>query len=460
MSEPPFASRSKMKIKVISRSQQEYTRQNKDDVPMMQRNIDPTLHPFEKAREYTRALNAVKLDKVFAKPFLYSLDSHSDGIYCMNSVQNSLIHLVSGACDGELRMWDLSFRKTLWNVKAHAGFVRGVVSDPSGQKILTCGDDRTVKIWNAHPNLNIMDDEKITPISTFLGKHAFVGLDHQWGRSELFATAGVALDLWDINRSEPVSSLVWGADSVRCCKFNPSETHILLSAASDRSIVLHDARTRSSLRKLVLKMSTNAIAWNPMEPIYFVTANEDYNCYSFDMRKLNTALCVHKDHVSAVMAIDYSPTGREFVTGGYDRMIRIFPSNQIHSREVYHTKRMQRIFAVKYSADNKYVVSGSDDTNIRLWKAQASEPLKPLVVREKKKLDYYKSLKKRFSAVPEIKRIANHRHVPKAILNAHKLHSIMRGAAERKLRRVMAHRKPGAVVRVPERKAAIVAEHS
>jgi len=29
-------------------------------------------------------------------------------------------------------------------------------------------------------------------------------------------------------------------------------------------------------------------------------ANEDHNCYTFDMRKMDTALRVHKDHVSAV----------------------------------------------------------------------------------------------------------------------------------------------------------------
>jgi hypothetical protein len=31
-----------------------------------------------------------------------------------------------------------------------------------------------------------------------------------------------------------------------------------------------------------------------------------------------------QDFVSAVMDVDYSPTGREFVAGGYDRSVRIF----------------------------------------------------------------------------------------------------------------------------------------
>lgn len=96
----------------------------------------------------------------------------------------------------------------------------------------------------------------------------------------------------------------------------------------------------------------------------YIQANEDCNCYSFDMRLMKEAKCVHQDHVSAVwvawlwkfsiveillmcwldfrfhccanifknlrvlfycrMDIDYSPTGREFVTGSYDRTVSSF----------------------------------------------------------------------------------------------------------------------------------------
>jgi DDB1- and CUL4-associated factor 13 len=93
-------------------------------------------------------------------------------------------------------------------------------------------------------------------------------------------------------------------------------------------------------------MRCNALSWNPMVAYNFTVASEDFNCYTFDMRKLGSARNVHKDHVQAVLDIDYSPTGQEFVTGSYDRTIRIFPVDQGHSREIYHTKRMQRYGAV------------------------------------------------------------------------------------------------------------------
>ena len=97
--------------------------------------------------------------------------------------------------------------------------------------------------------------------------------------------------------------------------------------------------------------------------------------YTFDARRLKTPVNVHKDHVSAVIDVDYSPTGKEFVSGSYDKSIRIFEVNKGHSREVYHTRRMQRLTNIAWSLDNKYILSGSDEMNIRIWKARASEKL-------------------------------------------------------------------------------------
>ena len=69
---------------------------------LVQRNFDPTLHPFEVAREYTRAVNAVKLERLLAKPFLCSLDGHKDGIQCMVKHPSALSLMFSGAYDGEV----------------------------------------------------------------------------------------------------------------------------------------------------------------------------------------------------------------------------------------------------------------------------------------------------------------------------------------------------------------------
>ena len=103
------------------------------------------------------------------------------------------------------------------------------------------------------------------------------------------------------------------------------EPHILGACASDRSIILYDIRLATPMRKVIMEMNTNAIAWNPMEAPTFIAANEDYNLYAFDMRHLKRPTNVHMDHVSAVTCVGFAPTGREFVSGSYDKTVRIFP---------------------------------------------------------------------------------------------------------------------------------------
>ena len=43
---------------------------------------------------------------------------------------------------------------------------------------------------------------------------------------------------------------------------------------------------------------------------------------------------MHKDHVSAVIDVDYSPTGKEFVSAGYDKTIQIYEVDKVRSCDV------------------------------------------------------------------------------------------------------------------------------
>ena len=47
------------------------------------------------------------------------------------------------------------------------------------------------------------------------------------------------------------------------------------------------------------------------------------------MRNLKRPLNVHLDHTSAVIDVAYAPTGREFVSGSYDKTLRIFGVDQV-----------------------------------------------------------------------------------------------------------------------------------
>jgi len=429
-----------MKVKVISRDKADYTRTTKHDIQKVATNLDPKLHPLEAPREYQRALNATKLERVFAKPFAGALAGHTDGVSCLAKHPTKLTRLLSGSCDGELKVWDLSSKTCLHTAKLHQGFVQGVCMTPDGKNFVTVGQDKHIRIGKlTEADLSVDSDMMLEEPLTIMSKNFFTDVDHH-RRQQIFATSGNVVDVWSMHRSEPITTFSWGADTINTVKFNPVEVNVLATAADDRNIALYDVRAATPIRKLIMGMKTNKICWNPMEAFNFTCANEDHNLYTFDMRKMKQALNVHKDHVSAVLDIDYSPTGKEFVSGGYDKSTRIFSATHGRSREVYHTKRMQRIFCVQWSADNKYVLTGSDEMNIRLWKADASEHLGTQSARERNATKYNAALKDRFKHHPDLKRIARHRHVPKAIYKAKAVKTTMENALNKKTGNAIKHK--------------------
>ncbi len=420
----------------------------------MPRNYDPSLHPLEVPREYTRALNSTKLERVFAKPFIGNLDGHRDGVHTLCKHPLQLNILLSGACDGEVRVWNLAERKCLQTYNAHDGFVRGLCMNPTASMFFSCGNDKIIKHWK-------YDLETVTsllePVQTIVGRTFYTSIDHHM-KKPMYATSGEKIDVWDETHLEPIKSYSWGVDSHYVVKFSPVEYHLMASCAADRSIILYDVRQSVPVRKVVMAMSSNSLCWNPLEAMLFTVASEDHNLYTFDMRKLDTPLQVHMDHTAAVMSVDYSPTGKEFVTASYDKTIRFFQANNGRSHEIYHTKRMQHVMAVKWSLDNKYVISGSDEMNIRIWKSHASEKLGLTRPREREQLEYGDKIKEKFKHFPEIKRIKRHRHLPKPIYNAQKEMRIQKASRQRKDANRRAHSKPGTIPYVSEKKKHVIEE--
>ena len=193
-----------------------------------------------------------------------------------------------------------------------------------------------------------------------------------------------------------------------------------------------------------------------MEAFNFACANEDHNVYVFDMRNMARALNILKDHVAAVMDVEFSPTGEELVTASYDRSVRLWSRAQGHSRDIYHTKRMQRVFAAKFTPDSNYILSGSDDGNVRLWRAQASKREGVKSVRQREKLEYDAALVDRYKHMPEIRRIKRHRHVPKQVKKAAEIKSEELAAIKKRVENERKHSRKGLVKRRPEREKMVL----
>ncbi|KAL0230813.1 hypothetical protein PCE1_003190 [Barthelona sp. PCE] len=442
-----------MRVKVLSRSKRKYTSDTKEVLQPIFHSKSKEAHPFLHEREYVRALNSTKLDKTFAKPLIGALESHTDSIWCLQRHPIRISTFFSGACDGDLVRWNISARMPLWTVKAHQGFVRGVALQRDGDHVLTCSDDCTVKMWEVDQD----ESGSILPVHTWISPHSLRCVDCN-PVVPLYATGDTTMRLWDVNSTTPIQELKFDMmdGEIAKLKFAPSEPHLVLACDTQRSMILYDTRAKKAIRRLTMKHICNDIDWNPQEPVNFIMASMDGNVYSFDMRNFKKAKTVHKDHMNSVQCCRFSPTGREFVSGSFDRTLRIWNSLDGRSRDVYHTRRMQRLFSVEFSGDGRFVLSGSDDTNIRIWKTRANMQVKPMVRKERVKINYENQLKKKFGSVDQIRNIRRAHKLPKALINAKRREHIQLESVTRKDRRRVDN--GGRKVRQKEREAAIYEE--
>ena len=279
---------------------------------------------------------------MFAAPFIAQLGrGHVDGVYTMAKDPGSLERFASGSGDGVVKIWDLPSREEVWNVQAHENIVKGMCWTPD-RKLISCASDKTVKLFDPYNT-----SSGSPPLATYLGQGAFTSVSHHSKEAKI-AVASSVISIYDLERpsSAPIQTLRWptSADTITSVAFNQSEPHVLVATAADRGILMCDLRENKTqaVCKTILALASNAVSWNPMEPMNFAVANEDHNVYIFDGKNLGRAQNVSKGHVAAVMDVEFGPTGEELVTASYDRTIRLWERSRGNSRDVYHTKRMQR----------------------------------------------------------------------------------------------------------------------
>ncbi|CAL8086155.1 unnamed protein product [Calicophoron daubneyi] len=424
-----------MKVRMLSRNPSDFRRETADDIFKIPRNYDGLEHPFAAEREYVRAINAAKLSRMMAKPFLGALEGTTERMTCLSLNSETLELAVFGTADGKIQYWNVASRKRVFETRAHDSEIRGICHYNKSSMIYTCSLDGQLKQWLM--NHDDIPSAWTEPLTAVLMKWAPHCLDHHPSSDEFLVGGAESCLLYSAIRMDvPIREWTWGQEPIHCAKFNQVEQNVACALSKDNSLMLIDCRQDQPIRKVKMDLKLNSFSWNPMEPFIFTAASEDYNVYTYDTRYFKYPRRVYRGHVNAVLDVDYSPTGREFVTGSYDSTIRLWRVDDSESFDVYHTRRMKRVLGVRFTLDTKFVISSSSDQNVRIWKAHASEKIGPIQPREKASLNTATALREKFKDHPEVRKILRTRHVPKPVLAASHEHAIIRAKQRRKERNI------------------------
>jgi len=142
------------------------------------------------------------------------------------------------------------------------------------KRLLTCGSDQKIQLFEPYST-----PSKSPPKATWHGG-AFSAVTHHRNLPN-FAASTDKVSIYDMSRASgaPVQTMTWPSaiDTITAMSWNQVETSIIATAATDRAIILYDARTSSPLHRTVLHLASNCIAWNPyVLPLTFLLSEVVY----------------------------------------------------------------------------------------------------------------------------------------------------------------------------------------
>lgn len=379
-----------MKINTITHKR---FKRSPTDIPRTTTLKDPTHHPFIQQREYVRALNAVKIERMLSKPFVCALSHHKEGIASIARHPEKDLFATSGY-DGQVLLFDTRNRSLVCEAVGSCGVPRAV----------GFVDDRLLVSEN---NFLFSVNAGLKNKSEFSFKSESHVIDFKYGNDLIYSATQAGVDIFTSARSNPVYSHRYlNVKSIDC---SPLEMYCI---ATGTETMVGDHRTRKIF--LNLKGCANQVRFS--RGTLLAEANEDGTVTIRDMRNAERVMFVFRHHLNSATSVDFSPDGALVASGSFDRTLRLFSVVERRCTDVYYNKRMHNINAVAFDCSGRIVLSGSDDGCLRMWRSDATDSgVKS--ARQKNAVEYSRALIEKYESVEEVKRIRNHRFLPKMIKN-------------------------------------------
>lgn len=121
---------------------------------------------------------------------------------------------------------------------AQQGAIRAVRFNKDGNYCITCGADKTVKLWNPY---------KQTRLQTYMG-HSQEVLDADCSHDHAFICTGSAdksVFYFDVKTTKVVRKYRAHVGRVNCVRFNPEESNLILSGSIDGRVRIWDLRSKA-----------------------------------------------------------------------------------------------------------------------------------------------------------------------------------------------------------------------
>lgn len=245
-------------------------------------------------------------------------------------------YTVSSAANNTLVLLDALSGKKIKTFSGHTDFISSAVFTPNGKNIVSGSNDKTIRIWDISSGKEL---QKFTVQNTGV-KNVSVSPDGQYIVSCGFdnGESRTHMKLWSISTGKEILEYM-GYSAEGSASFSPDNKFVLASGG---------------------RVGMSAGVWLIKREVY------DRSFHG---------------HTSSVNFAQFSPDGKQVVTGSSDRTVRLwdFASQKELSILRGHTAD---VTSVAFSPDGKQIISGSMDNTLRLWDIASGKELRQFEIKQ------------------------------------------------------------------------------
>ncbi|KAJ6225363.1 hypothetical protein RDWZM_003908 [Blomia tropicalis] len=237
------------------------------------------------------------------------------------------------------------------------GAIRKIIYNVDGEYCLTCGSNKTLKLWNPKKKLQLQ---------TYTG-HGMGVMDAQCSVDSsqiVSASQDKTVIVWDVSTAQPMRRYRAHMASVNCVSFN-EDSSVILSGSVDGTVKIWDTKGHSKEPIQVLDEAKDSISYLAITDHEIASVSLDHHVRRYDLRKgIMESDCLH----APLTYLKFTNDDQCLLVSCLNSRLRLLDKStgSILTEFKGHLNKEYRIDSALIMNDS-FIVSGSEDGAIYIW---------------------------------------------------------------------------------------------